>query len=1029
MRRAMVAVVAVVFAVLASMSGARVEAQTPVAEEAWCVANPSNCVMSEPFQSTSYTRTTNDATPAALYTGDQTTKLGLCNQPFNGACSISSHYGPSAVFADNFTISTDGTILGLLPNRDSSKVARFLRYNGANMDNTPRFGYSPIPLGTTVRRIAMRWYSYHSPSYEFGREGGTDCTNGKIAHSSAAIWGRSPIFTFQTYTGETNHYSFLPGGFSGGPTPSWVWPGNSSFDGMVGGHGTHPGAAFQLAGWRGKWFRHEIVVTYPLTADAQANGFDFQFFTKNVTDGTAEFEDYRFSSGCTGCLAGGGDFVWDTGGGGAYPTVDMSALHTEFYRAADEGSCVGWQGWLYAVVAKWDSNAGQRIGAASEVEGGAPPDTTPPTDPTSLVVTQQSLSRTQLNLDWTDSTDDVGVSTYRVERCAATYVAGTGFTCTNFAEVGTPSTSAYNDTGLTATTTYRYRVRARDAAGNNSGYSTIKQGNTVWPIKHVAGERFMRESNGTPWLMIGDTAHCAISYMTTAEMETYMTDRQAKGVNAVIAQTMCNEYIGQRADDSTTAALGSLTPWTNTADLATTRESYWQRFDYLVDYAAQHGIVVLLDVNETAGHMFDYGSSTFSWTDHTIGMVQTFSAWMGDRYKAWGNIIWTNGNDQQNWGCLAGSDGFCIDNATNYAAVADDGRDTQSDQYSRALSLGIKGVDLETPHLYTTQLDYRQSNSSDNGRWQPLGVLSADGAYTYYATYDSVKRAYNRTTDGTRPVMPVYLFEGVYENNQGWGPWLPTSGGTNYDFALRRQSWWALTSGAAGSIYGNESMVIGCSAPGVPDAQACPASWQNQLGANSTTANEIPYVASFFNALEWWLLEPDFSHTTLTVGYGTNCWTDAAAADTPSTIGAACTTNADCTGGALCGYSTDTNSERGITGNPNANSLTNNTYASTSRASDGSFIVAYLPTSRQVTIDMTKITSATGQVLTRWYDPSDGSFTAIGTYANTGTRNFTSPTTNSEGVTGAADDWILLLEELASPGSVRGAVIRGGVVK
>jgi fibronectin type 3 domain-containing protein len=91
-------------------------------------------------------------------------------------------------------------------------------------------------------------------------------------------------------------------------------------------------------------------------------------------------------------------------------------------------------------------------------------DTTAPTAPTGLTATPQSP--TQVNLGWTASTDNVGVTGYRVERCQ-----GTG--CTNFAQVGTPTTTSYSDTGPLPSTTYRYRVRASDAAGNLSSYSSI----------------------------------------------------------------------------------------------------------------------------------------------------------------------------------------------------------------------------------------------------------------------------------------------------------------------------------------------------------------------------------------------------------------------------------------------------------------------------------------------------------------------------------------------------------------------------
>ena len=93
-------------------------------------------------------------------------------------------------------------------------------------------------------------------------------------------------------------------------------------------------------------------------------------------------------------------------------------------------------------------------------------DTKAPTVPGGLTATPAGA--TQVNLAWTASTDNVAVTGYRVERC-------TGASCTNFAQIATPTTASYSDTGLTAGTTYRYRVRATDAAANLSAYSSIRQ--------------------------------------------------------------------------------------------------------------------------------------------------------------------------------------------------------------------------------------------------------------------------------------------------------------------------------------------------------------------------------------------------------------------------------------------------------------------------------------------------------------------------------------------------------------------------
>lgn len=81
-----------------------------------------------------------------------------------------------------------------------------------------------------------------------------------------------------------------------------------------------------------------------------------------------------------------------------------------------------------------------------------PADTTAPVGPASLNAT--SAGATQINLSWPAATDNVGVTSYILTRNGVQISAGTNL--------------SYSDTGLTAGTTYQYKVVARDAAGNVS---------------------------------------------------------------------------------------------------------------------------------------------------------------------------------------------------------------------------------------------------------------------------------------------------------------------------------------------------------------------------------------------------------------------------------------------------------------------------------------------------------------------------------------------------------------------------------
>jgi hypothetical protein len=87
--------------------------------------------------------------------------------------------------------------------------------------------------------------------------------------------------------------------------------------------------------------------------------------------------------------------------------------------------------------------------------------TTPPAAPTGLTAT--AVSSSQINLTWTDS--DNTEQGFKIERC-------TGAGCSDFAQIATvgANVTSYSNAGLTAATSYSYRVRAYNAAGD-SDYS------------------------------------------------------------------------------------------------------------------------------------------------------------------------------------------------------------------------------------------------------------------------------------------------------------------------------------------------------------------------------------------------------------------------------------------------------------------------------------------------------------------------------------------------------------------------------
>jgi hypothetical protein len=77
---------------------------------------------------------------------------------------------------------------------------------------------------------------------------------------------------------------------------------------------------------------------------------------------------------------------------------------------------------------------------------------------------------------------------------------------------------------------------------------------------------------------------------------------------------------------------------------------------------------------------------------------------------------------------------------------------------------------------------------------------------------------------------------------------------------------------------------------------------------------------------------------------------------------------------------------------------------------DGNTIIAYLPSGRSVTVNMTSIHGAKAKCW--WYKPSEGGAIEIGTYTTSGVHSFTPE---------SAGDWVLVIDndsaKLPAPGS------------
>ena len=114
-------------------------------------------------------------------------------------------------------------------------------------------------------------------------------------------------------------------------------------------------------------------------------------------------------------------------------------------------------------------------------------DTTAPTAPTGLTATPYSVSR--IDLSWNASTDNVGVTNYKIFRNSAFWYQ--------------TSALSYADTGLTSNTTYSYYIKAVDAAGNESTASATASAVTPSGTASCTGLSLTFANNDTSYV-IGD---------------------------------------------------------------------------------------------------------------------------------------------------------------------------------------------------------------------------------------------------------------------------------------------------------------------------------------------------------------------------------------------------------------------------------------------------------------------------------------------------------------------------------------------
>lgn len=141
---------------------------------------------------------------------------------------------------------------------------------------------------------------------------------------------------------------------------------------------------------------------------------------------------------------------------GASTTTPNIAGHRDYTATLCPGDA------FHATLPTIRQQVADRMGATTP-----PADTTAPTAPAQLTATG---AKSRVTLTWTAASDDVAVTGYQVWRSRSA--------TTGFSQVATTTGTSFTNTSLARRTTYYYRVRAYDAAGNLGPFSSTASART-----------------------------------------------------------------------------------------------------------------------------------------------------------------------------------------------------------------------------------------------------------------------------------------------------------------------------------------------------------------------------------------------------------------------------------------------------------------------------------------------------------------------------------------------------------------------
>jgi hypothetical protein len=350
--------------------------------------------------------------------------------------------------------------------------------------------------------------------------------------------------------------------------------------------------------------------------------------------------------------------------------------------------------------------------------------------------------------------------------------------------------------------------------------STAQAAAPAYPLRADPTNRYLVDSNNAPFMMVGDAPQALIGNLSEHLADVFMANREKFGINALWINLLCDSYTACNSDGTT---FDGIAPFITPGDLSTPNPDYFNRAADMINIAASHNQVVLLDPAETGGWLGVLESNG-------VAKARAYGKFLGNRFKNMPNIIWLSGNDFQDWS------------------------DPGADAVVSAVAKGIR--DTDPGHIQTIELNYLVSDSMQDPTWR--NIIGLDAVYTYRPTYAQEREAYRRHN-----FRPNFLVEANYEFEQNGG----TDGGSLPN--LRHQEYWTMLCGTTGQLYASHY------------TWTLTGDWRQNL--NTPGVRQLRYMSQAFENRAWYDLVPDFAGTVLVGGRGHFSTTDSIDTDTYAT--------------------------------------------------------------------------------------------------------------------------------------------------